>query len=235
MRLEALFGRTIFHMPYWEAVELGLVVPIRVELCDVVMHHNPVANKSGTYKERWGVWRNEQRNSLVAAKAASFADDEQVLVLVKTIEHAVHLRQFLPGWTLVYAPGELEQKYARQGLVPDDEPRMTPARSEALRVAFESGQLKKAIATGVWSVGIDPVQLVALVRAQGGASEIADIQAPGRVSRTHTAGSKEVGIVCDFVDKFDAGLMRASQTRVRHYKAMRWDVVNMPVTRNEER
>jgi superfamily II DNA or RNA helicase len=232
MRLEALFGRMIFYMPYWEAVELGLVVPIRVELTDVVLPHNPVANKSGTYKERWGIWRNERRNRLVAAKAASFAADEQVLVLVKTIEHAVYLRQFLPGWTLVYAPGELEAKYVRQGLVGDDEPKMTPARRDQLREDFESGRLKKAIATGVWSVGIDPVQLVALVRAQGGSTEIADIQAPGRVSRTHTAGGKEVGIVCDFVDKFDAGLMRASQTRIRHYKAMRWDVVNTP-TRSE--
>lgn len=225
IRMEALFGRIIFHLSYAEAVTLGLVVPIRVEWCDVKLEDNPCADLEDVPKKRWGLWRNEKRNEVIAAKAQSFDPNDQVLILVETIEHAVYLRNHLPEYTLVYDQMEAKdwKSYQREGLLDKDEPVMTPERKEELRIAFETGQLKKAISTKMWSVGIDPVELTALIRADGAASEIMDIQAPGRVSRIRPDGAKNVGIVCDFRDQFDSTFMRKARQRYANYNRMGWE------------
>ena len=168
VRMEALFGQTIFHLPYWEAVSLGLAAPIRVEWHDVFMDHNPGAGKSAISKKRWGLWRNAHRNQVLADAAARFGPDEQVMILVDTIEHAVFLRQhaLLDGYTLVFGPSEFDRKdmYLRKEMASPEELDMPPKRLHQLREEFEAGRLKKVIATGVWSVGIDPVQLAAVGR-----------------------------------------------------------------------
>jgi len=227
VRMESLFGDTIFYISYPEGVQLGLVVPICVEWSDVVMNVNPCANMDGVRKKRWGIWRNDYRNQVIANKARSFGDDEQVQILVDTIEHAVHLWRFLPEFTMVYAPNESDRlvEYKESGLVPRDMPLLTAPMVERLRVEFEQGRLKKVISTGVWATGIDPQQLVALVRADAASSEIADIQYPGRVSRTHAASGKEFGIVCDFRDQFDVGLAGKARKRANHYRAMGWSQI----------
>ena len=227
IRLEAFFGERIFHITYQQAVDLNLVVPIRVEWSDVRMSFNPAAGRVGPIKEKHGLWTNDTRNRIIAARANQFAPDEQVQILVRTIEHAVHLRQHLPDYTLVY--GDMEklnrERYTSQGLLPATEPLMTPARREALRTEFEAGTLKKVISTAVWAVGIDPVQLVALIRADAGSSQISDIQAPGRVARR--AAGKAVGVVCDFRDQFDPGFAAKAKTRERHYRALGWEQVSV--------
>jgi superfamily II DNA or RNA helicase len=235
IRMESLFGPIIFNLPYWEAVALELVVPIRVEWCDVFMENNPAADKVDVRKKRWGLWRNAYRNQLIADKARTFSPDDQVMVLVDTVEHAVFLKKHLPEFTLVYAPNEVKKKemYLHQGLVPEEDLVMTPKKLAAYHADFEAGTLKKVITTGVWAVGIDPVQLKVLVRASSGSSEIMDIQPPGRVCRrVHTVDDlkeqpsldiKECGIVVDFCDQFDSTFASAAKKRFSHYKAMRWE------------
>jgi len=227
IRLESMFGPCIFHIPYQEAVNLQLVVPIRVEWSDVFLPDYVSAGCSGPAKDRLDLWTNNGRNAVIAKKARTFGDDEQVQILVKTIEHAVHLRKHLPEYTLVYGDMEMadRRKYVRDGLLPETEPEMTPARRIALRQQFEAGHLKKVISTAVWAVGIDPVFLAALIRADAGASEITDIQAPGRVARR--AAGKAVGVVCDFRDQFDSALARKARKRQTHYEALGWEQVNV--------
>jgi superfamily II DNA or RNA helicase len=227
IRMEGIFGNTIFHISYPEGVKLGLVVPIRVDWTDVQLYRNPCAGLDDVKKKRWGLWQNTDRNAIIAKKARQFSADDQVLILVETIEHAVYLRQHLPEFKMVYAPNESDilDSYKKSDLIPQDEQIMTPTMLEALRNQFEQGHLKKVISTSVWSVGIDPQQLTALVRADGAASEIRDIQAPGRVSRIHTQSGKNVGIVCDFRDQFDTGLYNKARKRFNHYKAMEWDQI----------
>jgi superfamily II DNA or RNA helicase len=226
VRMESLFGPRIFSCPYWEAVALGLVVPIRVEWSDVKMDTNPADKDNETAKKRWGMWRNNVRNEIIAGRARGFGDDEQVMILVDTVEHAMFLRQHLPDYTLVYGANEVErwEYYMKHDMIPAHEPKMTPKRIEQLRQEFEDGTLKKVIATGVWAVGIDPVHLVALIRASGGSSEIMDVQAPGRVARRPADPKvKPYGVVCDFRDQFDSNFSNAARNRFRHYKEMRWD------------
>lgn len=229
IRMTSLFGPVIFHMPYSEAVSLNLVVPIRVEWSDVKIPYNPCYGMDGVKRERWGIWRNDVRNATIAAKARTFADDEQVQILVRTVEHAVHLKKHLPEYTLVYDTMEMSdrQVYVEMGLISKDEPLMTPQRRDELRQAFERGDLKKVISTNVWAVGIDPVHLTALIRADAASSEIIDIQAPGRVSRVRSG--KSVGVVCDFWDQFDPSMARRAKVRYRHYKKLGWEQITVPL------
>lgn len=229
-KLESLFGPLIFNLPYQEAVNLGLVVPIEVHWLDVRLDCNPCADKEDTTKKRWGVWRNEVRNKIIADKANSFADEDQVLVLVETVEHLFYLRQFLPGFEACYSEQGLKPQdmafYQRRKLMQPDEQPVTNRRRQQLRLDFEAGRIKKVIATGVWATGVDFEQLAVLVRADAMGSEIMDVQAPGRVSRRNTKGDKEVGIVVDCLDQFDDGLRRKALGRRRTYEANGWVQLN---------
>lgn len=228
-RLEGLFGPRIFTMTYQEAVELGLVVQVKVEWVPIYMDRNPCGDMSDTRKERWGIWQNGVRNAKIAEKANEFAADEQVLILVRSVEHAVHLKQHLPHFRLCYDKME-EAEYRRyvknEMLDPEDEPLMTSFRRDKMQEDFESGKLKKVIATDVWSTGVDFPQLSVLIRADARSSEIIDIQAPGRVVRRHDASGKEYGMVIDFMDHFDGTFLRRSHDRRRSYTRQGWEQNN---------
>lgn len=222
-RLELFFGPRIFSMDYDEAVALGLVVPIRVRWLPFRMEMNPIAGATSmTAKKRHGIWRNEARNALIAEDARRNYADQQVLILVETVEHAIFLWQHLPEYTLCYAgiDDAAVRKYERWKMLPADFQPMTSRRREEMRQAFEAGTLKKVIATDVWATGVDFARLQVVYSVSGRQSEIWDTQGPGRVSRVYDG--KPYGEVVDIVDTFDAGMLAKSRTRYRHYRALGW-------------
>lgn len=223
-KLESIFGPTIFKMPYQEAVALGLVVPIMVEWLDVKLDNNPCAGKADVQKKRWGLWRNFERNEIIANKARTF-ENEQVLILVETTEHAVNLKKLLPEFELCYAqmsPTEFGT-YKRNGYLPPNEQPVTPQRRESMRQQFEAGTLRKVIATDVWSTGVDFAGLEVLIRADARSSAIMDTQAPGRVCRLNSG--KPFGLVIDLLDQFDALFMRKAGVRMKNYKEHGWSQI----------
>lgn len=231
--LEGLFGPTIFELSYSEAVKVDLIVPIKVEWITVnMLGGSPCSGLSGVPKERWGIWRNEDRNAAIAKKANQYGKDEQVLIMVKSIEHAVYLKQYLPDFLICYDsmdPGDYDG-YVAKGLIdPVTCPIMRPARREEMRVGFETGAIKKVISTDVWSTGVDFAQLGILIRADARASKIVDIQAPGRVSRKHDESGKSYGLVIDVMDNFDHTFMNRSRSRKLSYKKIGWQ----DITANE--
>lgn len=229
-KLEYLFGPIIFDMPWQEATELGLIVPIEARWVPVRMSRNPARGRRDVPKKRWGIWRNEYRNAVIGHTVRQHGDDEQVLILVETIEHAVHLWQRIPEYELCYAEMELEDldRYKRNGLLPEEYEPMTAEKRSALRVAFENHEVKKVIATDVWSTGVSFERLAVLVRADARGSEIMDTQAPGRVARIHEESGKSMGIVYDFDDHFDSGFARKSRTRRKNYAKKGWEQVDFP-------
>ncbi len=228
---EALFGPILYTISYQDAQAQGRVVPITVEW--LRMKSGPALGgiKMPVYREKIGVWQNEDRNAAIAARVRQFGPDEQVLIMVKTIEHAVRLKNLLPEFSLAYAKDGMDEArisdYVKQGLLPADEPVMTGDRVGQLRTAFAAGTLKKVIANSVWSTGVNFRTLAVLVRADAAASEILDGQIPGRVCR-RVPGVKEAAIMIDCWDEWDASLLGRSRKRKANYAKRGWVQVFQP-------
>lgn len=225
VKLESLFGEVIYTMSYAQAVALGLVVPIHVKWIDVRSDVNPAHNLRDVPRSRHGIWRNRVRNQAIADEARQHNDDSQVLIMVTTFDHAVHLRQYLPEFTLCYAErsdDEAFNRFVKSGMLPEDEPIMTSTRRQLLRKQFENGELKKVIATDVWSTGVNFHQLSVIIRADARSSEIMDSQIPGRVCRLSDDTGKQFGLLVDCLDQFDPGFMAAARKRRRNYEAKEW-------------
>jgi superfamily II DNA or RNA helicase len=226
LMVEALFGPVIYRVGYNQGVDRGAVVPIEAKVYRI--NTGPVINSSnGTVINRNCLWRNRKRNQLIAELARALPEDEQVLITVATAEHALYLKKELPEFEVVFSSMSKNVKNAVfKGHLPKVKGvyngSMMDGRREALRVAFEKGELKKAIATGVWNTGVDFKKLSYLIRADGMASEIASTQTPGRLSRT--TDGKEKGILIDFMDEFSPSLRRRSNKRIKAYKDKGWDV-----------
>jgi superfamily II DNA or RNA helicase len=201
--LEGLFGPIVTSMTYQDGVRNDMIVPINAHWRNVFMDRNPCENSEGVMKLRKGIWRNRHRNALIAKDAQSYPD-EQILITVKTFDHACHLKQLLPDFTLVYAADDKEadmDTYKKWKLIPLDEPKMSVDRLEQLKKQFESGKLRKVIATSVWNRGVNFHQLQVLIRADASSSAIDDTQIPGRLSRKTSEIDKPSGILIDYLDQ----------------------------------
>jgi superfamily II DNA or RNA helicase len=204
-------------------------VPIRVEWLDVIMDYNPCAGYEDVARLRHGLWRNDYRNRVIADKARTFAPEDQVLIMVAHLEHAFYLKAHLPEYTLCYAESKgddkLFERAKRNKLIPADEPRMTDSLRMSRRLQFEERKLQKVIATDIWSTGVNFNGLQVLIRADARSSAIKDTQIPGRVSRTHNASGKQMGILVDCLDQFDDGFRAGGRKRRRDYQQKGWTQV----------
>ena len=202
LAMEAVFGPVLAEIPYDEAVDKGLVVPIEVHVypndIKVEKRRMIVANK------RHGYWRNNYRNKLIREIVRRVPDYEQTLIMTETLEHANYLHELLPEYTLVHF--KIKAKELKD-----------------LREQFERGELKKVISTTTWKEGVDFPHLSVLVRADGASSEVNSIQIPGRLSRI--AENKNVGVLIDFADNFNEWGHRRYLARLRTYKERKWDIL----------
>lgn len=240
LAMEAYFGRKICKVDYQDGVALGLVVPIEVwrvswncEPVDALRNY-----KADVKRMRLGYWANFARNNNIARVVYEeipkrVADkDPQILILVDKVEHALELKKLLPDFDVVY--GELDKESAtmfEKCKLLTGKP-ITRKEVEAIREEFTAGTKKRVIATGIWSTGVDFPHLSVIIRADGGASQIKDIQMPGRVCRL--AENKSKGILIDFGDFFDFWAARRSKSRFESYKEKKWEIVNVILPPSKE-
>jgi len=227
-RVHGFCGPLLFRMTYQEAVAAGLVVQLGVHWLPCQFGVNPAAGRVETAKKRWGIWRHDARNAAYAEAVRQVGADEQVLMLVESVEHAVYLGAHLPEFTLCYGsmkPSDCDQ-YVRHGLLPEDYRPLQRPQLMQLQEAFEQGRLRKAIATDVWSTGVDFEQLSVLARLDDRDSDILDSQGPGRLSRIY--GGKAQGCLIDSMDCFDVGFHKKAKGRRKSYRSLGWDE-NWPV------
>lgn len=230
LRCHGIFGPIVFSVNYQQAQTAKMVVPIKVLWRSVDMGSDPAGYEEDTVKKkRYCVWNNEFRNKLIAEDARSYDADTQVLITVETIEHAMNLKKLLPEFTLVYMENGLsareKQGYVKLGCIDANEPDMDFKRKQTLTKAFEQGQLKKAICTSVWNVGVSFNQLSVLIRADAGGSAINDVQIPGRVSRV--AKGKTCGFVHDYMDEFNFSFKAKAKNRRASYENNDWEQTNL--------
>lgn len=223
-RLHGMLGPTIFEMTYQEAVALGLTVQIKVHWLPIRMDRNPAAGKTNdVVRKRHGIWQNAYRNAEFGKAVAELDPDAQVLALVETVEHAVHLWQHMPSFQLCYSEMKPHdhQEYIRKGFLPQNFVNVTAEMRYNMQLAFERNELKRVIATDVWSTGVDFDNLSVVVRADARGSEIMDTQGPGRASRVKDG--KAYGHVIDAIDYFDRNWQTTSRGRYQTYESLGWE------------
>ena len=229
-RMEGLFGPTIYNVSWTEAIQYGLITPISVEWREIV--RGPQVSKfynSQIKRKRYAYWRNKTRNSAIAEAAREYYNQGlQTLILVETVEHLLHLHQLLPEFSICFSEriSETREKQLK-AIFPKAKLRLSKSERATLKSDFEQRNILGAIATSIWATGVSFDGLQVLIRADGGASETNNIQWPGRVARISTDTGKEVGIVVDFMDRFDAWAYQRSKFRQRSYSRNGWEQTNV--------
>jgi superfamily II DNA or RNA helicase len=232
LEINAMFGPVQCLVTYQEAVDNGLVVPIEVEMRHV-QHPEPLA-RTDTAKQRFGYWRNVIRNLEIATVARQHGPEESVLILVRTLEHALFLRLLLPEFFIVHGGvPETEEgndkwnSFCELGLVQDtpefrEHIRFMDDKLELAQEMFADGRIRKVIATPKWREGVDFPSLSVLIRADGSSGSIDAIQIVGRLSRL--APGKAFGKLYDFFDDFGESYKGKSYSRMRHYAKQGWSI-----------
>jgi superfamily II DNA or RNA helicase len=218
--LEGLIGPVRFTLPYQDAVKSGSVVPITVHMYDVASGPNLFGKRRLSMK-RHGIWQNKTRNQRIADVAVTFGE-RQVLIMCETIEHVMHLKKLLPGYTAAYANCSKERynEYVENGFTTDE--LLTDDDLDSIQDRFESGELKHLISTFIFREGVDFCNLYALVRADGQAGPIAATQIPGRLSRK--AEGKDSAVLVDFYDSFNPIMEGCSKSRIKVYNDKGWKI-----------
>jgi len=227
---EAIFGPQLADVTYQEAVQGGNVVQLEVRMYRVTKGPEVSGINQKAYADRISLWLNPDRNRLIADTAGELkrelGPEHQILIMVDKTEHAFALGQLLPDFAIVTGNVDAAtiDKMKRRGSYVEGQKVCTSKDRDRYRKEFESHELKYAIATGIWSKGVDFRDLAALIRADGMASKIHSGQIPGRLSRLGRSTSKERGIMVDFIDDFSSNLKGRSMSRIRVYKKNGWDV-----------
>jgi len=231
MVMEALFGPPIIDFTYQDTQAMGNVTPIEVQLWDVPGEIPSSKSRFGnamTQNRRRFYWNNAERNRLIKAIADSVPEDEQVLVMVDTVEHLIRLGSTMPDFALICGDGnDLAAEAKARKLPLTNRLGDTKEEYEKLVDEFRTGKLRRAISTFRWKQAVDFPELSVLIRGDGSKSAILATQVPGRLSRL--SPGKERGLLVDFIDRFNPSAMRKSLARIREYKEKGWTINRMGV------
>lgn len=224
--ITGLFGDVLVKVPYADAVDNGVVVPletIMIPLLPIPNEHYYVCDDN-TRNKRSCYWRNKRRNDLIASVATDIRNmcDGQILIMVDTLEHAIMLHRDPRLADFVVVTSGMSQK---DKILGEDtaQYKMTSKQREKIQKDFELNKLKYVICTKVWVEGVNFVQLTYLIRADGATSPVACTQIPGRIARLDAANPNKKGIMIDFDDQFEP-LWAASRSMIRRefYKRQGW-------------
>ena len=106
--MKSLFGQVVATCSYQEATEHRMVTPMRAFMPLFTCSADIKVSADKTAAERANYWRNKERNRWIANQAADAAEafpEDQMLITVKTLEHAIMLMQEprLADWELIYS------------------------------------------------------------------------------------------------------------------------------------
>ncbi len=226
LETEAIFGPPMVKITYQQGQATGSIVPMEVLIMPT--NHVEQLNCPSSSLERWGLWRNEDRNKLIKEGidlvCAEHGEDIQILITVATVEHAVHLAKLLPDYALVYAQmdGDKRIRWEKAGLIPTGIHPITAQQKDQYKKDFKEGKLRRVIATGKWGTGVDFPLLNLIVRADGQGGDIASTQLPGRATRK--SEGKNIGLVLDLNDTFHQTLEGRFKRRCTVYRKKGWKI-----------
>ena len=226
--LESLFGPTILKMTYEEAVNAGMVTPMKYLMLPCRGGPHMDDNTPDTILKRYSYWANTYRNKVIQALVYDIKNvfDGQILIMAATLEHCILLHQLLPWFTVAYY-GNMNMESLRERFPKSKYPnidlnkyKMKQNDLERMRNAFAKGTLRYVISTTVFRQGVNFVHLRILIRADGTTSSIAGIQIPGRLSRLDK--DKECAYLIDVEDQFSVWASNRAKSREKLYKEQKW-------------
>ena len=233
--MESLFGPTILKMSYQEASDAGMVTPMNYFMLPCNSCPS-MARKEGLPEhllKRWSYWCNDSRNQAIKRLVYGIKEvyDGQILIMVNTLEAAIHLNRLLPWFKVAYYGNvdikDMQSKfpaYKYPGL-DINQYNMKPKQLDIIRNAFSKGTLRYVIATKIFKQGCNFPHLACLIRADGDTSEIEGIQIPGRLSRLDK-DKPEVYLI-DVMDSFSPWASYRAQARKKQYEAQQWQEVTL--------
>jgi superfamily II DNA or RNA helicase len=219
--IEAIFGPVRVTTDMQEGQIEGYIPPVEAYFYKVYVPS--LQSGTPTQRRRDGIWENQPRNYAVTAIAKSWEntiEDPQILIMTNSLEHVLRLRNLLPDYDIIYASSSAKQlkKFKTAGIIDDSfEPLSDKMREKKIR-EFECGILRKVISTTTLGTGVDAPGLDVIIRADGGSSEISNIQFRGRVMRGAT------GIYCDIMDYGDKSMEAKANKRLASAKSAGWPV-----------
>jgi DNA or RNA helicases of superfamily II len=230
--IEAVFGQKLVDFGYEDAKEAGNVTPIEVQVYSVPGRIEASKSRFGnamTQNRRRFYWRNDIRNNLIRAVADRVPEDEQLLIMVDTVEHLIRLGAMMPGFALVCGDGHDLAEEARRMKLDLSKNILGDTKEVYNELAdrFSKGLLKRVIATYRWKQAVDFPQLSVLIRADGAKSPIISTQVPGRLSRL--SPDKSTGLLVDFMDEFNDSARRKALARIKSYRENGWRITHMGV------
>jgi len=225
--LRAVFGDEIVNYTYNDCQEAGGVTPIEVFIYDIIGDIPSTSSRFGnafiTNKRRF-YWRNEYRNLCIAHLMQKIPQDQQVLIMVETVDHLITLGELLPDFALVCGSNNDLQVRAKKRHITLNNTRIGGAAdvNKEIYKDFREGRINRVISNFVWKQAVDIQGLNVLVRADGSPSGILSVQIPGRLSRL--APGKDRAVLIDFRDMFNKTATGNYYNRLRHYKRQGWTI-----------
>lgn len=228
--MESIFGPTILKMTYDQAVQEGMVTPMKYVMlhCERGLPFDAQTTPD-FIRKRLAYWKNAARNQTIAdfvKDVLAVAPDTQILIIVATLEAAISLQIMLPQF-LVANYGSVDVDEIRKHFPVSKYPHLNPEKYkmsknqlERMRNAFAKGTLKRIISTFVFRQGVNFVHLRLLVRADGTTSEVAGIQIPGRLSRLDK--DKDYAYLVDLDDTFNPWAKNRAISRRVQYDKQGW-------------
>ena len=245
MLVEAVFGPVAYEFDDAQAEELNRVSKVKVYAVDVP-EGPALQDKSEPMQEKYGIWRNRQRNAVIADIASRVPEHMQSIIYVRTIEHIDILVKGVkhkndpnkdippilpPGYEIYHA--QLPEKEKRR-----------------VEAGIYDGSIKRLVSNSAFSEGVDTTKLRVLVNADWTASDQTVSQRGGRNRRLDA--DKNIGIIIDLRDNWmekvrreqvkrleDDGheanamelkedrLFGKAQTRLARYRRRGWPIVKV--------
>jgi len=190
---EGCFGPVVYRRTYQQAVEDGAVVPIYIVWIPVSKPHawRQFATRDGAYRN--AVWKNKEHHKLTKAIFDHIPLDMQAIAVVDKLSHMDGVLQEMPELTYTHGSKNFKD-------LEDIKPKVIKAvsgdRREKVRRMLETGECMRAIASGIYRVGVDFPKLEVLINLAGMKSSIINTQLPGRTGRS--VEGKDASYLIDF-------------------------------------
>jgi superfamily II DNA or RNA helicase len=210
-QLIATFGDILYEVKSKEYRDAGALAEVKVKIFDIKTSDLTFRNGNKIKASKIGIMDNSYRHDLIIDCAEEFKKKKYPTLILCD-------KQTLHQESLV------QRFQQRVGVTPEVINYKTPKkiRRDVLN-RLESGELPYIVASsGIFGEGINAPNIRALIRAEGGSSEIRTLQAAGRGMRRKP--DPNVLYLVDFWDLTHKGLETDSRIRLAVYEEEEFDV-----------